>query len=524
MPRPSLTHVRLCALLVSLALISPLAAQTTQEPVDLDAIYRLKDEGFERSRIMDTLSHLTDLHGPRLTNSPTMHRAAEWVRERMKSYGVDNVRFEDWGYFGRGWANERTSVHVTSPTTWPVVAFSKAWAPGTNGPVVADAIAAPLVTDADLERAKGTLAGKWVLLSPRRPVPSLFTAPARRLTDADLTTLSTEVVAPTAAAANGTAAEAFRRKRMAFLVSEKVAGIVEVSPGDRGDNLTVRVQGPMTGEGTRDPKDPPPLPHLVVAAEHYHRMLRLLDLKQRVTLDVNIDNTFYDDRLTTYNIVAELPGTDRADEIVLLGAHFDSWHSGTGATDNAASSAVVMEAMRILKATGVRLRRTVRMVLWTGEEQGLLGSRAYVKAHFGDRATGAFLPEYGKVAAYFNQDNGAGGYRGIYLQGNEAAAPIFEAWMRPFNNLGMNTLSIRSTAGTDHLAFDELSLPGFQFIQDPMDYGTWTHHTQQDLYERVNAQDSIKNAVILASFVYHAANRAEPLPRKPWRAPAAATP
>lgn len=520
MSRLSLPPLRLAPVALALALTAPTFAQSVQEPVDLDAIYRIKDEGFERSRVMETVSFLTDLHGPRLTNSPTMHRAAEWVRERLASYGIPDARFETWGHFGRGWANEYTAVHVTAPTTWPVVAFSKAWAPGTNGPLVADAVAAPLVTDADLETYEGTLAGKWVLISPRRVVNSLFAPPARRLTDADLATIATETARPTAPAANTAAAQAFRERRMAFLVAEKVAGIVEVSPGDRGDNLTVRVQGPATGEGTRDPQDPPPLPHLVVAAEHYHRLLRLIDLKQRVTLDVNVRNRFYDDTLDAYNVVAELPGRDKADEIVLAGAHFDSWHGGTGATDNAASAAVVMEAMRILKATGLPLRRTVRMVLWTGEEQGLLGSRAYVKQHFGDRTTGQMRPEHATVAAYFNQDNGAGGYRGIYLQGNEAAAPIFEAWMKPFANLGMTTLSIRRTGSTDHVAFDELGLPGFQFIQDPMDYGTWTHHTQQDVYERVSEQDSIKNAVILASFIYHAANRDQMLPRKPRAAPA----
>ena len=275
----------------------------------------------------------------------------------------------------------------------------------------------------------------------------------------------------------------------------------------------------MAGEGTRDPKDPPALPHLVVAAEHYHRMLRLLDLKERVTLEVNVRNRFYDQSLDVYNIVAELPGTDKADEVVLIGAHFDSWHGGTGATDNAGSAAVVMEVMRLLKATGLPLRRTVRMVLWTGEEQGLLGSRAYVARHFGDARTTTRPPAHAKVTAYFNQDNGAGGYRGIYMQGNDAVAPIFESWMRPFADLGMTTLSIRSTGSTDHVPFDEAGLPGFQFIQDPMDYSTWTHHSQQDLYERINPQDSAKNAVIMASFVYHAANRDALLPRKPLRRP-----
>jgi hypothetical protein len=522
--RFSLRSVSLLALSVSV--LVPLAAQSPQtEPVDLVAIQRIKDEGFTRSRVMDTVSHLTDLHGPRLTNSPNMHRASEFVRARMKEFGVDNVQFETWGQFGRGWENERTSIHVTSPTRWPVVGFSKAWAPGTNGAVSGEVVYAPIASVNQFDGYKGTLKGKWVLLSPARQVASLFTAPARRYTDDDLTTLSTQVVpggttpAPPVPAppAPGPSLEEFRRQRMAFLVAEGAAGIIEVSPATRGDNLTVLIGGPVAGEGSRDPKDPPPLPHLVFAAEHYHRIVRLLALKQPVTLEANVSNRFHDDNLDVYNIVGELPGTDKADELVLLGAHFDSWHIGTGATDNGASSAVIMEAMRILKATGLPLRRTVRMVLWTGEEQGLIGSRAYVTRHFGGREKAPATPLHGKVTAYFNQDNGAGGYRGIYLQGNDAVAPIFEAWMKPFENLGMTTLSIRSTGSTDHVGFDEAGLPGFQFIQDPMDYGTWTHHTQQDLYERVNPQDTMKNAVILASFVYHAANRDALLPRKATR-------
>jgi carboxypeptidase Q len=514
----------LFAAALAVALV-PLAAQTPQEPVDLAAIQRIKDEGLTRSRVMDTVSHLTDLHGPRLTNSPNMHRAAEFVRTRMKEFGIDNVQFETWGRFGRGWENEHTSIHVTSPTRWPVVGFSKAWAPGTNGAVSAEAVYAPITSVDQLDGYRGQLKGKWVLLSPARQVNSLFSAPARRYTDAELDTLATQVL-PNAApqvpslpapAQTPASPEEFRRQRMAFLVAEGAAGVIEVSPATRGDNLTVLIGGPVAGEGTRDPKDPPPLPHLVFAAEHYHRIVRLLALKQPVTLDVDVRNRFHDDNLDTYNIVAELPGTEKPDEIVLLGAHFDSWHIGTGATDNGASSAVIMEAMRILQATGLPLRRTVRMVLWTGEEQGLLGSRAYVTRHFGGRDKVPPTPQHEKVMAYFNQDNGAGGYRGVYLQGNEAVRPIFEAWMKPFENLGMRTLSIRSTGSTDHVGFDEAGLPGFQFIQDPMDYGTWTHHTQQDLYERVNPQDTMKNAVIMASFVYHAANRNEMLPRKAVR-------
>jgi hypothetical protein len=398
------------------------------------------------------------------------------------------------------------------------VAFPKAWTPGTSGTVTGEAVRVAIETEADFDKYRGKLGGKFVLVSPAREIKSLFTPPARRFTDDDLAALSKETAAPTQRLSRDGENE-FAKKRMAFYASEKVAAVLEASPGDRGDNLTVRVQGPAQGEGSRDPKDPALLPQLVLAAEHYHRLLRTVEHEIPVTLEVDVQNRFVDDDLDVVNIVAEIPGGDKADEIVVLGAHFDSWHAGTGATDNGVSSAVVMEAMRILKASGVRLRRTVRLALWTGEEQGLLGSRAYVKEHFADRETMTLRPEHAKLAAYFNQDNGGGGDRGVYLQGNEAAAPIFEAWMAPFRNMGMTTLSIRDTGGTDHLAFDAVGLPGFQFIQNPMDYGSWTHHTQQDLYDRVNPEDCLKNAVIMASFVYHAANRDERLPRKPLPKP-----
>jgi Zn-dependent M28 family amino/carboxypeptidase len=237
---------------------------------------------------------------------------------------------------------------------------------------------------------------------------------------------------------------------------------------------------------------------------------------------MDIDNKFYDAEQNAFNIIAELPGTDKADEIVMLGAHFDSWQSGTGATDNAAGSAVMIEAMRILKQSGLKLRRTVRIGLWSGEEEGLLGSRAYVKEHFGDPATMQLKPEHAKLAGYFNVDNGTGTIRGVYLQGNEAVAPIFGAWMAPFKNLGMTTLTIRNTGGTDHLSYDAVGLPGFQFIQDEIEYNARTHHSNMDVYERVQAQDMMNNAAIVAAFVYNAANRDEKLPRKPLPKPQAA--
>jgi Zn-dependent M28 family amino/carboxypeptidase len=282
--------------------------------------------------------------------------------------------------------------------------------------------------------------------------------------------------------------------------------------GDSGSVL-------VGGGGSRDPKDPPVPPMLAVATEHYNRIARLLEHNVPVTLQLDVQSTFHDRDLGMFNIVGEIPGTDKADEIVMLGAHFDSWHAGTGATDNAAGSAVMMEAMRILKQSGIRLRRTVRLALWTGEEQGLLGSRAYVKNHFGDPDTMQLKPEHAKLAGYFNMDNGTGAYRGVYLQGNEAVAPIFKAWMTPFVNLGMTHLTIRNTGGTDHLSYDAVGLPGFQFVQDPVQYSTRTHHSSLDVFEQIVPEDMMKNAVITAFFVYETANRDQMLPREPLPKP-----
>jgi Zn-dependent M28 family amino/carboxypeptidase len=275
----------------------------------------------------------------------------------------------------------------------------------------------------------------------------------------------------------------------------------------------------VTGGNLRLFPDAPVPTQIVLAVEHYGRIVRTLEKDLPVTLEVNIENAFHDDNPNAFTIVGEIPGSDRADEIVMLGAHFDSWHTGTGATDNAAGAAVMLEVMRILEATGLRMRRTVRIGLWTGEEQGLQGSRAYVTEHFADRQTMALKPEHRRLSAYFNLDNGTGAVRGVYLQGNEAVAPIFREWMAPFANLGMTTLAIRGTGGTDHTSFDAVGLPGFQFIQDPLEYDSRTHHSNMDVYERVQREDLIKNAAIIASFVYHTANRDELLPRKPLPAP-----
>jgi hypothetical protein len=491
----------------------------SNEFVDLDAITRIKEEGFERSQVMDVAWWLTDRYGPRLTNSPQMRAAADWAVKKLTEWGLANAKQEPWGEFGRGWSNERTVVLVTKPSPWPVLAYAKAWTPGTNGAVTADAVLAPIATAADIDKFRGKLKGRIVLLQNPREVPPLFDPPARRLTEENLEAMQEQRVAPPGDGPNAGGRggrQEFTAKRNAFLIAEGVVAVVEPANG-RGDSGSLLVGS----GGSRNPKDPPVPLQLAVATEHYNRIARLLAKGEAVTMEVDVRSTFHDTDLNMFNIVAEIPGTGKADEVVMLGAHFDSWHAGTGAVDNASGSAVMMEAMRILKQSGVRLRRTVRLGLWTGEEQGLLGSRAYVRNHFADPADMKLKPEHAKLAGYFNMDNGTGQYRGVYLQGNETVAPIFRAWMAPFANIGMTHLTIRNTGGTDHLAYNAVGLPGFQFIQDPVQYSSRTHHSNLDVYDQLIASDLMKNAVITAAFVYHTANREQALPRKPLPKPTA---
>jgi carboxypeptidase Q len=490
------------------------SAAGTNEPVDLDAIFKIKDEGLERSQVMDTLWYLTEVHGPRLTNSPNIRAAAAWTIQKMTEWGLSHPRLETWGPFGRGWANDKFTANVITPQPFPLIAFTRAWTPGTNGAVTADAILAIVDRADDFSKWQGKLAGKIVLAARPTTVNALFTGPGRRYTDQDLIDLQTQPINANrgrgGAPANAPAAPNFGRERMRFFAREGAVAVLEPGTG-RNDHGSVLVGGFTQG---RDASEPPTAAQVVVASEHYNRIARLLERGMPVSIELNVQNRFIADTLDSFNVVAEIPGTDKADEVVMLGAHFDSWHAGTGATDNAAGSAAMMEAMRILKATGLRLRRTVRLALWTGEEQGYFGSRAYVKDHFGDRETIQLKPEHAKLSGYFNLDNGTGAIRGVYLQGNEAIRPVFAAWMEPLRNLGMTTLTIRGTGGTDHLSFDDVGLPGFQFVQDPVEYSTYTHHTNMDVYDRIQAQDMMKNAVIIASFVYHAANRETLLPRK----------
>jgi carboxypeptidase Q len=519
------TYASVLAVLAVLLVGIPLTAQAPSNS-ELYAIHQIREEGFADSKVMEIISYLSDVYGPRLTNSPNIKEAAKWTTERLNEWKLANVHLEPWGPFGRGWSNERTSVQVLSPRPFPLIAYAKAWTPGTNGPITADAVFAPITKEEDFAKFQGQLKGKFVLTAAVPENPERFDPQAHRYTDAELADLATQQVP---AAPQGQedriaqirAQREFQLKVQKFLVDEGAAAWIEPS---RSDDGTVFVQQ----GGDRD-KDKPAAPcRVAVASENYGRIVRMLEKKAAVTMLVDIQNKFWDDDLDSFNIIGEIPGSDKAkaDEVVMLGGHFDSWQSGTGATDNGAGSAVMLEAIRILKTTGAKMRRTVRIGLWTGEEQGLLGSRAYIKQHFGDReaedpATHLIktLPEHAKLDAYYNIDNGTGKIRGVYLQGNEMVAPIFNAWMAPFHDLGMTTLSIRNTGGTDHLSYDAVGLPGFQFIQDPMDYDTRTHHSNMDVYERIQEPDMKQMAVIVASFVYLTANRDEMMPRKPLPKP-----
>jgi carboxypeptidase Q len=518
---------RLAVATVLAALFVPLARARSvpSDPVDLVMVTRIREEGLKRSQVMETVEELTDVIGPRLTGSPQMKRANEWTRERLAGWGLANAHVETWGPFGRGWSYERSSVTMVAPQAVPLIALPKAWTPGTDGAVRGKVKRVRINTKSDFERHKGKLAGLVLFLSP----PRTLRAPERplfaRYSDDELESLSHFDVG---AAADNEGDEPrrtrrrFQRDLAEFLAAEKVLATVEVS---ERDGTLVRVMG----GGSRDQDGNPGVPALVMAAEHYNRVLRLIERKQDVELEIDVKATFHGGEELSANTFAEIPGT--TDEIVMAGAHLDSWHAGTGATDNAAGSAVVMEAVRILKALEVKPRRTIRVALWSGEEQGLLGSRAYVEQHFaaradaeearrskdGRRARGALTlkPEHAKLSAYFNVDNGTGKIRGVYTQQNAAAAPLFEAWLEPLRDLGATTVTNRNTGGTDHLSFDEVGLPAFQFIQDQADYATRTHHTNLDVYDRLQKEDLMQASVVLASFLYEAAQREERFPRKP---------
>jgi hypothetical protein len=526
------------AFLILMATSAPAAGQGfgtpqgPQEPIDSAAIQRIKAEGFQRSQVMDLMSWLTDVYGPRLTGAPMSKKAGDWVIQQFTKWGLANPHYEWWGPFGRGWQNDRMIAQVTAPVPFPVIAYPGAWTDGTNGMVSTDVVMVPstILTARQFEPYRGKLKGKIVISRPVPPVPAMFNDQATRYTTEQLNALANPF--PVASGRGGARGAGFGRgaapaqspdgsslvNLAQCFIDEGAAAVL--LPSTQGTGGTVW----PTGNGSRAADAPRGIAQVTLATEHYGRIWRTLEKGVPVRMDLEVKNTFYADELRSFNVLAEIPGTDKADEVVMLGAHFDTWHSGTGATDNGAGTAVMMEAIRILKTLGLPLRRTVRIGLWMGEEQGLIGSREYVTAHYGDRATMQLKPEHAKFSAYYNVDNGTGAIRGIYLQGNAAAGPIFAPWMRLLNSdsISVGHIAPGNTGGTDHQSFDAVGLPGFQFIQDPVEYNTRTHHSSQDVYERIQATDMMHNAVAVATFVYLTANRDQPIPRKPLPQPAAA--
>jgi hypothetical protein len=558
------------------------AAPSSAKEQSKDAIARIREEGLNHSQVMRTLSHLTDVIGPRLTGSPELKRANEWSSDKLASWGLANAHLEAWGPFGRGWTLKRFSAQIVEPQDIPLIAYPKAWSPGFEQPIAADVVYFEAKTEADLDKYKGKLKGDVVLAGPVREVKAHFEPLAIRRTDTELLQMANAGepgdrtnVAPAwqfsprqmLSYFAGLFARSGRNRdgglspgrTLSFLTEEGTALVVSSSyQGDGGTIFVASVsvpspevprheRGPNTQRRSAWSPDAPAMPaQITLATEHYNRLVRMIEQGEKLKMAVDLQVQFHNDDLMAYNTIAEIPGSDLADEIVMLGGHIDSWHAGTGATDDGTGVAVAMEAVRILKALKLQPRRTIRIGLWSGEEQGLLGSKAYVTRHFGEYAEvknadeaspskdqaknqPAAKPapedrlsqrklvrqgEYEKFSVYFNLDEGSGKIRGIFLQGNEAVRPIFRRWLEPFKDLGAETLSLDNTHGTDHDSFNAIGLPGFHFMQDPIEYWSRTHHSSADVYDRVQADDMKQAATIMAAFVYNAAMMDEKIPRK----------
>ena len=588
----------------------PASTNSVSKPKSTDPIARIREEGLDRSKVMETLSYLTEVIGPRLTGSPNLRRANDWTRDKLSSWGLANAHLEAWGPFGRGWSLKRFSIQVTEPQCIPLIGAAKAWSPGFDQPLEAEVVYLDAKSESDLEKYKGKLKGRIVLSGAVRELKPRFEPLGTRMAETNLLRLANagpsassggrvtpadgEVNSRRSTATNETNATAgesrprrggggpsgsqFQSRALEFAAREEAALVV--TPSTQGDGGTffigaASVPGERRGGGGRGGGDgsantneapngstngprvwstnAPVIPaQITLAVEDYNRLVRMLQQGEQLKMAVDLQVQFHGDDVMAYNTIAEIPGSDLKDEVVMLGGHIDSWHSGTGATDNAAGVAATMEAVRILTALDLKPRRTIRIGLWSGEEQGLLGSKAYVAEHFGyytnvtnpivavsaviqnsdtsDEPTKTNTPaadgrrtkrelirgaEYEKLSAYFNLDNGAGKIRGVYMQNNEAVRPLFRKWLAPFRELGAETLTLSNTGGTDHQSFDAVGLPGFQFIQDAIEYSTRTHHSNQDVFDRVPADDLKQAATIIAAFVYNAAMEDQKLPRKP---------
>lgn len=536
------------------------AAAETKKEAPKDPIARIRDEGMNRSEAMATLTHLTEVIGPRLTGSPALKRANEWTRERLESWGLQ-ARVEPWGEFGRGWTLKRFSAQVVEPLAFPVVAHPKAWSPGLEKPLQAEVALVDTTSTENMEKHKGKLKGKIAFISRVREVNARFEPLATRYDEAGLLRLANAPegrLPPAAVAKAETQARAQTprprpeggvtlARALAFL--EKEGAAAAVTSSQQGDGGAVFVTGAtVPGAGfTNNPNQriwgtnvTLRIPQIMMAVEDYNRIARMIKNEQTVRMELDLRVEFDDEDFTASNTIAEIPGTDLKDEVVMMGAHLDSWHGGSGATDNGVGVAAMMEAARILQTLELKPRRTIRVALWTGEEQGLFGSKSYVTNHFGyftnivvtnvaaasekKEETNApsttnkkfFVkkPAYEQISAYFNLDYGPGKIRGICLEGNEALRPLFREWLTPFRDLGAETVSASSLGSTDHVSFDAVGIPGFQFIQDPLEYMTRTHHSTLDVLDRIQAEDLKQAATIIAAFVYNTAMQEAKLTRK----------
>ncbi len=542
--------------LVVVSLVAPIMSFGQKPAVSADAIAKIKDEGMNRSQAMATIRYMTDVIGPRLTNSPGQKRANQWTKQQLEKWGLQNAAIDPWGTFGRGWEIKHFSATVTAGgQTTSFRSYPKAWSPSTPGPVTADVFFVDATDEAGLEKYKGKLKGAIVLTANERAIQDAFKPTAQRQSDSALKQM--EDAKPAAPGQqqqqqqfSPSAQQQFNARKNRFYFEEGAA--VMVDSGSGVDAGAIRVMGaslppatpgaaPTPGMRVSSKGAPATIPQLVAEVEQYNRLVRLVKQGVPVKMTVDLQVNWTEDDLQGYNTIAEIPGSDPIlkDQVVMVGAHLDSWHAGTGATDNGAGSTVAMEAVRIIQAAGLKPRRTIRIGLWTGEEQGLLGARGYVTKNFAQRGDGTnpgfgpggggqasqlpltLKPAHEKFSAYYNLDNGTGQIRGIYMQGNEQLRELFKGWFEPFAGWGASTVTVNNTGGTDHLAFDAVGLPGFQFIQDPIEYSTRTWHTTQDVSDRILEGDLKRSAVIMAAFAYNTAMMDELLPRK--SSPAALT-
>ena len=521
--------------------------QPATENIDLDMYSRIRDEGLKHSHVMQFAEALSDGIGPRLTGSPNMAKANAWTRDTLTKIGLSNAHLEDWGEFGMGWQQVNTWVRMVSPDPEPLWAQAAPWSPATKGPVSGEVVYIDAQSTSDLNKFKGKLAGKIILLGAMRPTPDITEPLFHRYTTEELAEMETY---PTGAGRARAALDPGARARAAqlraaalkMMTEEGVAAIITPtrdSGNGGGTGIIFDDNGANLSRNAQVKETAVTIPNAVMMIEHYNRLARMVQNHVPVTVEINIETKFTGDHEHGFDTVAEIPGTDPKlkDQVVMVGGHLDSWISGTGATDNGAGSVVAMEAVRILKALGIQPKRTIRIALWSGEEEGLYGSQGYVKQHFGtfaepkdadpasvpgfQRRRGALTTtkEWETLDAYYNLDNGTGRVRGVYTQENVPIGSIFKQWIAPLADLGVSTISYRNTGGTDHLSFDAVGLPGFQFIQDPMDYETRTHHSDMDTVDRLHPADLEQAAVVEAIFLYNTSQREAMMPRKPFPHP-----